>query len=72
MCHHYPGVATRISSFVPWIQEEAPGACQMEGEKSTNFVLASAAVHEQKVKKKKMKHRNNSHSETKKKSIKKK
>ena len=71
MCHHYPGVATRISSFVSWIQEEAPGACQMEGEKSTNFVLASAAVHEQKVKKK-MKHHNNSHSEPKKKSIKKK
>ena len=66
MCHHYPGVATRISSFVPWIGEEAPGSCQMDLEKSTNFVLASAAVHVQKVKKK-MKHHDNSHSEPKKK-----
>ena len=51
MCHHYPGVATRISSFVPWIKQEAPGSCEMELEKSTNFVLDSTGVHVQKVKK---------------------
>ena len=29
MCHRYPGVATRVASFVTWIKENAPAACEM-------------------------------------------
>ena len=29
MCHRYPGVATRVASFVTWIKENAPAACEL-------------------------------------------